>query len=61
MIVSTLLASRLFPGQDPIGQHVKPTPNDPWYTVLGVAADVKNSGLAGGGGTGVLPVASQQR
>ena len=45
MIVSRLLADRMFPGQDPIGQHVKPTPNQPWFTVEGVAADVKNSGL----------------
>jgi putative ABC transport system permease protein len=46
MIVSRLLAARLFAGEDPIGQHVKPTPNGPWYTVVGVADDVKNSGLA---------------
>ena len=46
MIVSSLLASRLFPGQDPIGQHVKPVPDGPWNTVVGVAANVKNSGLA---------------
>ena len=45
IIVSSLLASRLFAGEDPVGQHVRPTPNDPWYTVVGVAADVKNSGL----------------
>jgi predicted permease len=45
MIVSRLLASRLFAGQDPIGKHVKPTPNEPWYTVVGMAVDVKNSGL----------------
>jgi predicted permease len=47
LIVSSLLASRLFAGQDPIGQHVKPVPDGPWYTVQGVAADVKNSGLNG--------------
>jgi predicted permease len=47
IIVSSLLASRLFAGQDPIGQHVKPVPDGPWYTVQGVAADVKNSGLNG--------------
>jgi hypothetical protein len=41
------LASRLFPGRDPIGQHVKPVPDGPWCTVQGVAADVKNSGLNG--------------
>ena len=45
IILSNLLAARLFPGQDPIGQRVKPAPNDPWYTVEGVAADVKNAGL----------------
>ncbi len=46
MIVSRLLSARLFPGQDPVGQHVKPTPEGPWYTVTGVAENVKNSGLA---------------
>jgi predicted permease len=49
MILSSSLASRLFadqnPRQDPIGQHVKPVPVGPWFTVLGVAANVKNSGL----------------
>lgn len=45
MIVSSALAARLFPGQDPIGQQVKPVPDGPWYTVVGVAANVKNSGL----------------
>jgi putative ABC transport system permease protein len=44
LILSHLLAVRLFPNQDPIGQRVQPTPNGPWYTVEGVAADVKNSG-----------------
>jgi predicted permease len=46
MILSRLLSARLFPGQDPVGQHVKPTPEGPWYTVTGVAENVKNSGLA---------------
>ena len=45
MIVSSLLAARLFAGQDPVGQHVKPVPGGPWFTVQGVAANVKNSGL----------------
>jgi putative ABC transport system permease protein len=38
-------ASSLFPNQDPIGQHVRLTPNGPWYAVRGIAADVKNGGL----------------
>jgi putative ABC transport system permease protein len=45
LVISGLLASRLFPNEEPIGQHVRLTPNGPWYTVQGVAADVKNSGL----------------
>ena len=47
MIVSELLASRLFPGQDPVGKHIKPGPDWPWYTIQGVAANVKNAGLNG--------------
>ena len=46
LILSSLLAARLFPNQDPISQHVRPIPDGPWYTVQGVAADVKNSGLS---------------
>lgn len=46
MIISSSLASRLFPGQDPLGQRLKPVPNGPWFTVQGVAANVKNSGLS---------------
>ena len=47
MILSELLASRLFGQSDPIGQRIKPTPDGPWYTVLGVAANVKNAGISG--------------
>jgi len=46
MILSSALASRMFAGQDPIGQQVKPVPGGPWFTVVGVAANAKNSGLA---------------
>ncbi len=45
LILSSLLASRLFPNLDPIGQHIQPVPNGPWFTVQGVAKDVKNAGL----------------
>jgi predicted permease len=47
VILSSLLASRMFGNDDPVGQHVQPVPNGPWFTVLGVAANVKNAGLAG--------------
>jgi predicted permease len=46
MIISSSLVSRLFPGQNPLGQRIKPVPGGPWFTVQGVAANVKNSGLS---------------
>jgi predicted permease len=44
-ILSERLARRLFPAQDPIGHTVKPLGWPKTYTVVGVAANVKNSGL----------------
>jgi putative ABC transport system permease protein len=54
IILSRLLAIRLFPGRNPIGQQIQFGTYMPYfalektvYTVVGVAADVKNAGLAG--------------
>ena len=47
IILGSLLASRLFGQEDPVGKRVQATPNGPWYTVRGVAANVKNAGLTG--------------
>jgi len=47
LILSNLLAARLFGAEDPIGKQMKPVPDGPWYTVSGIAANVKNAGLAG--------------
>jgi len=54
IILSKLLAARLFPQGDAIGQHIQFANylpyfslNGPVFTVVGVAADVKNAGLAG--------------
>jgi putative ABC transport system permease protein len=46
-LISESLARSQFPGQHPIGKrlHVGP-PNRPWYTVVGVVADVKQTSLA---------------
>jgi predicted permease len=46
IILSQTLAGRMFPGQDPLGQQLQPGLDGPWYTVIGVAGDVKNDGLA---------------
>lgn len=45
LVLSESLAAQLFPKEDPIGKKLKPTPNDPWHTVVGVAGDVRNEGL----------------
>ena len=52
LILSKLLALRLFPGVNPVGKHIQFGTFNPYfslgkavYTVIGVAADVKNDGL----------------
>jgi predicted permease len=47
IIVSQSLADLMFPGQDPVDQHLQPGLEGPWYTVVGVAQNVKNGGLTG--------------
>jgi predicted permease len=47
LILSDSLARRLFPGGDPLGQQVRLFREDIWYTIIGMAADVKNAGLTG--------------
>ena len=46
VILSSLLAARLFGDENPVGKRVQPTPDGLWYTVSGVAANVKNAGLS---------------
>jgi putative ABC transport system permease protein len=45
IIISRLMAARLFPGEDPIGKRVHSTREDKWSTVVGVAENAKNGGL----------------
>jgi predicted permease len=46
VILSSLLAAKLFGNENPVGQHVQLVPEGPWYTVQGVAGNVKNEGLS---------------
>jgi predicted permease len=46
VIVSESLAKVLFPGEDPLGKSIQPNLSPPWFTVIGVAGDVKNSAPA---------------
>jgi putative ABC transport system permease protein len=47
VLVNESFAKRKFPGQDPIGQrvHIGDT-HQPWYTIVGVVGDVKQTSLA---------------
>ena len=45
-IVSGALASRIWPGEDPVGKRIRMGgPNGPWRTVIGVAANIHHRGL----------------
>jgi predicted permease len=46
IVLSEALASKMFPAENPIGRHVLRDPKGSWFTVIGVAADVRNQGPA---------------
>jgi putative ABC transport system permease protein len=46
LILSATLARRLFGNENPVGQKIDLDQSGHWLPVVGVAADVKNSGLA---------------
>jgi putative ABC transport system permease protein len=48
VIINEVMASRLWPGSDPIGRRFKFGPPDsdrPWFTVVGVVGDMRRQGL----------------
>jgi predicted permease len=45
VIISKALAERMFPHEDPLGRRIQPNFTPPWFTVIGVAGDVKNNTL----------------
>jgi putative ABC transport system permease protein len=45
VMISRLLAARMFPGEDPIGRRIKSSHHAASFTVVGVAENVKNGGL----------------
>ena len=58
VVVNETLANRIWKGQNPIGQRLRPNlsgaigaSDNPWHTVIGVAKDVKQRGIEHSAGT----------
>src|SRR5437868_5391269 len=58
VVVNETLANRIWKGQNPIGQRLRPNlsgtigaSDNPWHTVIGVAKDVKQRGVEHSAGT----------
>ena len=61
-VVNETLARKFWPGRDPLGQRLRPAMQDsPWFTVIGVVADVKHAGIAAPVGTELYVAHRQAR
>ena len=45
VVVNETLANTYWKGRDPIGQQLRPATTRPWFTVIGVAKDIKQTGV----------------
>jgi predicted permease len=46
-VIDDVLARQYWPGQDPVGQHIRNGNSAPWATIVGVVGHVKHSDLSG--------------
>lgn len=51
MMVNDRLSQRFYPGESPVGRRMRPPGDGPWYTVVGVFADMKQAGVGNPAGT----------
>ena len=45
VVLSRLMAARIFPAEDPVGKRIQRIRDGTWFTVVGAAENVKNNGL----------------
>jgi putative ABC transport system permease protein len=46
VLINQTLAQREWPGQDPIGQHMRSGTDGPWMAIIGVVGDIRHMGPA---------------
>jgi predicted permease len=46
-VIDEVLARQYWPGENPVGQHIRRGSSTPWATIVGVVGHVKHSDLAG--------------
>jgi predicted permease len=47
VVINETMANRHWPGEDPIGRRVRYEGNGPWFTIVGIVADVQGRGARG--------------
>jgi putative ABC transport system permease protein len=48
LLINTMMADTYFPGENPVGRHIKLTTfdqNAPWFTIIGVVGDTRHTAL----------------
>jgi predicted permease len=53
VVIDETLAKQYWPGQDPVGQHIRRGSRDRWATVIGVVGHTKRNNLGSDSGKGV--------
>jgi predicted permease len=59
VVINQAMAMHFYGNQSPIGRRVRSGTQDPWRTIVGVVADVKNAGLDKPAGTELFMPAGQ--
>jgi putative ABC transport system permease protein len=47
VVINQAMADKYWPGQNPIGAHIRASKDQPWFTVIGIVNDVKVRGAQG--------------
>jgi predicted permease len=60
VVINETLARKIWGSQDPVGQRLRRFWDDRWFTVIGVARDVKQAGVAQNAGTEIYFFVEQE-